>query len=332
MTMRFDELFFHAPATVSVSALYEDGRPKSGALKIGQETYPIREGVVRLVDDDGYASNFGLQWNIFKTTQFDSALGLPITFNRFWNNTRWKPRDIFGKTVLEIGSGAGRFTEILLEAGAKVVSVDLSSAVDANWTSNRGKGDLLLFQGSIYDMPFEGEQFDFVFCYGVLQHTPDPQRAFDELWKYVKPGGKLAIDYYLKTSRLEWWNQPKYFWRPYALKMKPEKLLDVIRAYIPWWLPIDTRIKRLPKIGRALGTLTMIPCWNYYFLPLTKEQRREWAIMDTFDALGAQYDQPKTLEEVRAMVTKRDADSIEVFYGSNGVAANVDKAEKPAGC
>jgi len=174
-------------------------------------------------------------------------------------------------------------------------------------------------------MPFRAGQFDFVFCYGVLQHTPDPQRAYDELWKHVRPGGKLAIDYYLKTNRLEWWNQPKYFWRPRALKMQPEKLLALIRAYIPWWLPIDTRIKRLPKVGRVLGTLTMIPCWNYHFMPLTKEQKREWAIMDTFDALGAQYDEPKTLEEVRAMVTKPDADSVEVFYGSNGVAANITK-------
>ena len=314
------------PVQWSSTELYPDGGVKTGKLAMNGQEYPIRDGVPRLVPDQDYTSNFGLQWNTFKKTQLDSALGLPLTFNRFWNNTKWKPRELVGKTVLEAGSGAGRFTEILLEAGAKLCSIDLSLAVDANWSSNRTKGDLLLFQGSIYEMPFKEEYFDFVFCYGVLQHTPEPERAYEEIWKRVKPGGKISIDYYLKTPKLEPWSNPKYFWRPRALKMKPEKLLAFIRAYIPWWLPIDTFIKRIPKIGNTLGTLTMIPCWNYYYLPLSKEQKREWAIMDTFDALGAYYDYPKTLEEVRRMVSLPGACDIDVFYGSNGDVANETKA------
>ena len=314
------------PAETRGTETYADGGIKTGTLTMDGKDFTIRDGVPRLVRDQSYTSNFGLQWNTFKKTQLDSALGLPLTFNRFWNNTKWKPRELYGKTVLEAGSGAGRFTEILLEAGVKLCSIDLSEAVDANWSSNRTKGDLILMQGSIYEMPFKEEYFDYVFCYGVLQHTPEPEGAYAEIWKRVKPGGKISIDYYLKTPKLEPWSNPKYFWRPHALKMNPEKLLALIRAYIPWWLPFDTFIKRIPKIGNTLGTLTMVPCWNYYYLPLSMEQKREWAVMDTFDALGAYYDYPKTLEEVRQMVSLPDATDIEVFYGSNGVVANVTKA------
>ncbi|NKB23690.1 MAG: hypothetical protein GKR87_04805 [Kiritimatiellae bacterium] len=82
----------------------------------------IADGIPRFCSDDNYANNFALQWNVFRSTQLDSISGIPLTFDRFWNNTKWKPGKLLGKEVLEVGSGAGRFTEILLQAGAKVTS------------------------------------------------------------------------------------------------------------------------------------------------------------------------------------------------------------------
>ncbi len=74
-----------------------------------------------------------------------------------------------------------------------------------------------------------------------------------------------------------------------------------------------------------MSALTLIPCWNYYYLPLSKKQKVEWAIMDTFDALGAHYDIPKTLDEVKTMVSTDQAEEVDVFYGGNGVVANARK-------
>jgi hypothetical protein len=68
-----------------------------------------------------------------------------------------------------------------------------------------------------------------------------------------------------------------------------------------------------------------IPCWNPIGCGLSYQRCKEWAIMDTFDALGAKYDQPKTLEEVRRMVDSSENAEVEVFYGSNGIVANVTK-------
>lgn len=47
--------------------------------------------------------------------------------------------------------------------------------------------------------------------------------------------------------------------------------------------------------------------------------------MDTFDALGAMYDEPKTLEEIDAMVESAENLTKKVFYGSNGIVANITK-------
>jgi SAM-dependent methyltransferase len=303
-----------------------DGEIISGIIsaKDGSKSVEIRDGIPRFEPDPGYAANFGLQWNTFRSTQLDSHSGLPLTFNRFWNNTHWKPKDVYGKTVLEVGSGAGRFTEILLDAGAKVVSFDLTSAVDANKRNNFGKGDLFLFQGSIYDMPLRNGIFDYVFCYGVLQHTPDPVAAYREIFAKLAPGGSISIDYYRKLSSPSAWTTPKYLWRPLTSAMKPERLFQYVKFYVPLWLPFDTFLRKTPVLFRFLPYIP-IPCWNYLNMGLTREQRREWAIMDTFDALGAKYDFPKTLNEIVEMVASEENRSSEVFFGSNGIVANVTR-------
>jgi SAM-dependent methyltransferase len=288
--------------------------------------HPLVAGIPRLVLAENYTANFGLQWNKFRSTQLDSVAGLTYTFNNFWNNTRWKPRDLHGKTVLEAGSGAGRYTEILLEAGARVISFDYSSAVEANHQNNASRGDLLLFQGDIYNIPFPDESFDFVFCYGVLQHTPDPQRAFRALFAKLKRGGRLSIDYYRKVPYPAWYSTPKYLWRPLTVRMAPERLFKWISMYVPIWFPIDSALKsvlfRIPRIGPMLAGLIPIPCWNHLRMGLGYRQRLEWAILDTFDALGARYDLPMTLPEVESMVSGPERE-LKVCYGANGVVANV---------
>lgn len=292
--------------------------------------YPIIGGIPRFVPAANYAANFGLQWNTFASTQLDSKAGIHFTFNTFWNNTGWKPRELHGKTVLEAGSGAGRFTEILLDAGARVISFDYSSAVEANWRNNGTRGDLLLFQGDIYDIPFENDTFDFVFCYGVLQHTPDPARAFEALLSKVRPGGRLSVDYYLKTPYPSVFSTPKYLWRPITTRLPPEQLFRIVSWYVPKWFPIDTVLKsilfRIPSLGPMLAGLIPIPCWNHLRMGLSYRQRLEWAILNTFDALGARYDTPMTPAELERMVAGPGRD-VRISAGANGVVANVRKCD-----
>lgn len=288
----------------------------------------IVKGIPRFVDSSNYANSFGLQWNIFRTTQLDSVSGLPLTSDRFWKNTKWSKEEIRGKNVLEIGSGAGRFTEVLLQAEAKVISVDLSNAVEANYGNNLGKGDLFLFQGDLYDLPLADDQFDFVFCHGVLQHTPDPEKAYRSIFKKLKPGGKISIDYYLRSWMPSPWSFPKYLWRPLTKRMNPELLFKIIKSYIPIYLPIDTMMRRIPHVGELLCVLIPIPCWNYIDIGLDEKQRVEWAVMDTFDALSAAYDCPKPLEEVRKMITSPECEAIDIFYGGTGIVANSIKTRK----
>lgn len=283
---------------------------------------PIRKGIPRFVEGKNYADSFGFQWNRFRSTQLDSHTGKPFTSDRFWKNTKWKVEDLHSKTVLEVGSGAGRFTEIFLQTGAKVVSFDFSNAVDANLSNNSRNGDLFLFQGDLFNIPFNEEYFDFVFCYGVLQHTPDPERAFAEISKKLKPGGRISIDIYHRDGKIRPWKS-KYLWRPVTTRMNPERLHNFLRWFIPKWLPFDTVIKCIPVFRNYLGAI--VPCWNYFYLDLPKKMKVEWAIMDTFDALAAKYDIPVTLKDVDQWFKNSGYKNYEVFKGGNGIVGNGTK-------
>jgi len=78
-----------------------------------------------------------------------------------------------GQNILEVGSGAGRFSKVVLEHTlASLYSIDYSDAVNPNMHNN---GEIAperfkLFQENIYEMPFLDKSFDKIFCFGVL-HT-----------------------------------------------------------------------------------------------------------------------------------------------------------------
>ena len=273
-----------------------------------------------------YADTFGYQWNQFRSTQLDSCSGIPLSFERFWRWTGWKPKDLYGARVLEAGSGAGRFTEVMLDAGARVVTFDYSSAIFANRDNNAAKGDVSFLQADMRKIPFPENAFDFVFCYGVIQHLPEPRAAVDELARVLKPGGRMSVDFYIKTNRLDPFNQPKYFWRRWSTKIPHERLLRIIKRYMPYWLPVDTVIRRVPLLGPKLLGFLRIPCWNYTRFGLTRKQRLEWAILDTFDALSAVYDKPFTKDDVETLaVNTANIAPYSVAYGSNGIVLNATK-------
>ena len=159
------------------------------------KSYSIVAGIPRFVSADNYSADFGSQWNMFPKTQLDSFSGVDVTESRLKRCFGGDLSVLEGRTVLEAGSGAGRFTEILLKYGAKLSSFDFSSAVEANASNNGISDELLLVQADIRHIPFPKCHFDYVVCLGVLQHTPDPEQSVRCLWEMVKPGGSMIIDH-----------------------------------------------------------------------------------------------------------------------------------------
>jgi SAM-dependent methyltransferase len=293
-----------------------------GFLKNSVGSVPIKDFIPRFYDED-YCDSFSLQWSKFRNVQMDSKSGHCHSLNRFLGSTKWSLAEFKGKSVLECGCGPGRFTEIFLRAGANVVAVDMSKAIDVNRENNGDKKNLLLIQGDITNLPFFHGKFDYVFCHGVLQHTPDPEFTFNYLLKYLKSGGKISVDSYRKVFVPTGWSTPKYLCRPITKRMDKNKLLKLIQWYIPKYIDFDSVIRGIPKIGVILTGLIPIPCWNYLNKGYSRDERIEHAIMDTFDALSPTYDNPKTIGEIRKFFIRNGKlKNVDVFSGYNGVVGN----------
>jgi SAM-dependent methyltransferase len=277
--------------------------------------YPIQNSIPRFVSNQNYAANFGFQWNRFRLTQLDSHSRTTISRDRFFGSTGWTPAEMKGRCVLDVGCGAGRFTEIALETGAHVVALDYSIAVDACWQNNQERGLLDCVQGDIYNLPFAKGSFDFVYCLGVLQHTPDVEAAFAALTSQAKLDGRLAVDVYPRR----WQNaaSAKDWIRPITKRMDQMKLFQLVQNYmVPILLPMSLFLGRIPFIGRKLRHI--IPVSNYEgVLPLNPEQLREWAVLDTYDMLSPTYDQPQTAETVRHWFDTSGFKNVEVFRGAH---------------
>ena len=175
----------------------------------GKNRYPVRDSIPRFVSQSNYADNFGMQWNHFSQTQLDSYSGHPISASRFWTATGWSPSSLRDQWVLDIGCGSGRFAEVALNAGAKVVALDYSYAVDACYANLKNCNNLHVVQGDIYQLPFFSNKFPFVYSLGVLQHTPDVAAAFAALPIMVQENGRLCVDFYEKSWKsflhLKYW-------------------------------------------------------------------------------------------------------------------------------
>ncbi|HPF98893.1 MAG TPA: glycosyltransferase [Kiritimatiellia bacterium] len=301
----------------------EDDRLVEGQLRCDAcgQAFPVVRGIPRFVPAANYASSFGFEWTQHARTQYDSYTGSHITEHRFFAETRW-PRDMSGQVILEVGSGSGRFTEQAASTGATVVSMDYSSAVEANFASNGRRDNVLIVQGNLYHMPFPLDFFDKLLCIGVLQHTPNVEASFRCLPRYLKPGGEIVVDVYAKMRGLLSFvlrtTSTKEVLRHFTPKMKAERLYELCRRYIKFMWPLARIMGRWGDVGAFLLRRLMIPPYfGVYDLP--EYHLREWIILDMFDILSPAYDQPQQIDTVREWFEKWGLEKIDVQYGYNGI-------------
>jgi SAM-dependent methyltransferase len=114
---------------------------------------------------------------------------------------RWR-----GQKVLEIGCGIGTDTMNFARAGASVTAVDLSEA-SLNIASQRARvygieDRIQFYRGDAERLSdfVPPEPYDLIYCFGVLHHTPHPERVVDQLARYAQPGTVLKVMVYHRWS------------------------------------------------------------------------------------------------------------------------------------
>ena len=294
------------------------------------ESYPIINGIPRFLPENNYANAFGEQWNRFPKIQLDSYNGQNLSETRLARCMRGHLADLKGKMVLEVGSGAGRFTEILLKHGAIVHSLDYSIAVDANRLNNGQHENLTLVQADIRRIPFPKASYDYVVCLGVIQHTPNSEESINCLWEMVKPGGHLVIDHYR-------WNlglilpppiggaESLYRWLILKLPMKFR--FKAVKSITDFWFPVHWLFRKYSLIQRILVRLSPVHFYYPQFEFPDRQTYYELALLDTYDGTTDFYKHYRNESQIEKFLEKIGAKDIEITVGGNGIEAFCRKSD-----
>lgn len=153
--------------------------------------------------------------NPVSTVEFGEIRDPSAYFNmidelRWSDNEKWA-KDIFydlpggaGTKILDAGCGIGVFTRYYARKGFDVHSIDIS-AQSLEWTRKSLEIFSLkakLFEGSVENLPFEDNFFDYVVSNGVIHHTPNTEKAVREFLRVLKPGGRASVAIYYKNALL----------------------------------------------------------------------------------------------------------------------------------
>lgn len=145
-----------------------------------------------------------------------------------------------GEVVLDLGSGAG-FDVILaarrVGASGRAIGVDMTDAMLEKARANAAKADLLNVEfrkGDIEALPVEDASVDAVISNCVLNLVPNKDKAFREIRRVLKPGGRLAV------SDMAWSVEPEQ-----SVRSDVEALVGCIGGA----LVLDDYVARLKRAG-----------------------------------------------------------------------------------
>ena len=95
--------------------------------------------------------------------------------------------DVKGKSVLDIGTGTGRFALLFSRLGAYVTAVDISrSMIEIAKKTNVTEKNVQFIVADVEHPPFIDYSFDVVNCQEVLVHLPDPRVAVKEMMRIAR--------------------------------------------------------------------------------------------------------------------------------------------------
>ena len=180
-----------------------------------------------------------------------------------------------GRSVLEVGCGAGVDLARFAKGGAEVNGVDLApSAIElarANFSQQGLRGRFEVADGE--HLPFPDNSFDLVYAHGVVQYTANPRQLVEECRRVVKPGGEAVFQVY---NRVSWLNGLSKLMKvglehddaPVLLKFSIGEFRRLVSGFakvaiVPERFPVKSRLhggwKGAVYNGLFVGTFNVLP-------------------------------------------------------------------------
>jgi SAM-dependent methyltransferase len=240
-------------------ALTIEGGATSDSVETGElvcsagHRFRIVNGVPRFTghelnaDQARTRDSFGYEWTELYPKQGHTESESEEERRVFLEYTRTLPSDFRGKVVLDAGCGNGRYAKFSNEWGARVVAVDISSAVDVAAGNLAGRGTVDVVQADLFRLPFREGVFDMAYSVGVLHHTPDAAGAFRSVAKTVRPGGSFAIFVHAQGNRVL--HSMNRFLRRFTSRASPKTTWRFSRVLTAW----ARLLQHIPLLGPLAG-------------------------------------------------------------------------------
>ncbi|MBW2990848.1 class I SAM-dependent methyltransferase [Candidatus Woesearchaeota archaeon] len=166
-----------------------------------------------------------------------------------WLFTEWiypnKLKDFKGKTVLDCGCGCGQHLNFVAPYCKQVTGIDLNTPRIAKKNTRQHK-NVKVVEGDIAKIRLK-KKFDIVYSIGVLHHTDNPSKSFNNIKKMVKKKGKLIVWVYSYEGN--------FLNRTAVEFLKKHILLRLNKNFL--WV-----------ISNITAALMYIPIYTIYLLPL----------------------------------------------------------------
>jgi len=185
------------------------------------------------------------------------------------------------KLILDAGCGSGRYAEIAAKYGSKVICVDLSYSINFAKENLSQCKNVYFVQADIFNLPFANASFDAIYSLGVLHHTPDAQKGFNELCRILKNEGIISIFVYANYNKALVYSSE--FWRKITTKISSEFLYHLSFVSIPLYY-----VYKIPVLGHFLRVT----------FPISMEKNPMVRALDTFDWYSPKYQSKHTHNEV----------------------------------
>ena len=95
--------------------------------------------------------------------------------------------------ILDVGTGTGFFAVLLAQQGHRVEGIDLTPAMleEARILAKQRKLDITFREMDAQNLDYPEDSFDVVISRNLTWTLPDPERAYSEWFRVLKPGGAL---------------------------------------------------------------------------------------------------------------------------------------------
>jgi|SRR6185503_11530603 SAM-dependent methyltransferase len=209
--------------------------------------------------------------------------------------------ELRGKRVAEIGSGAGRIVNMLLDAGAShIIAVEPSAAFNVLREKVRNPAAVTLLNVTGEQLPPHGD-LDVVASIGTLHHIPEPAPVVHAAFEALRHGGKMLIWVYGREGNETYlaWAEP--------LRAVTRRLPHPILAGIVWLLyPLLAAYIRLAR----RCDIPLRRYVNNYLAKLSPKQRR----LVVYDQLKPAYAKYYTGDEARSLLTTAGFVNVRVHH------------------